>query len=87
MSIILIQKNTLIFGMSFSLEDSFRDFLFKTRKHNLIYYAIKLEDFICEKYNAKGLAREQICQIPLKDLWSIIQDYKPNHRHHFWIKS
>lgn len=86
MSIILIQKNVLIFGVSFDLEISFREFLVKARKHNLIYYAFNIEDFISEKYKAKGLTREQIYQMPLKDLWPLIKDYKSKRKHHFWIK-
>jgi hypothetical protein len=72
--------------MSFDLKDSFRDFLIKAKKHNLIYYPIKLEGFICEKYTAKGLTREQIYQMPLKILWPLIKDYKFRRNRQFWIK-
>jgi hypothetical protein len=72
--------------MSFDLEDSFGDFLKKARKHNLFCYAINLEDFIFEKYYVKGLTREQIYSMPLKDLWLLIKDYKSKGNRHFWIR-
>jgi hypothetical protein len=72
--------------MAFDLKDTFRDFLRKARKHNQIYYAINIEEFICEKYKAKRLTREQIYSMSLKDLWPLIKDYKSKHNRQFWIR-
>ena len=72
--------------MSFDLKDSFGDFLKKARKHNMFYYAFNVEEFIMEKYNEKGLTREQIYKMPLKDLWPLVRGYKSKGNRHFWIR-
>jgi hypothetical protein len=69
----------------FDIEDTFRVFLEKARKHMLILYAFNIEDFIIEKYQAKGLSREKIFDLPLKDLWPLIENYKTRIKRSFWI--
>ena len=69
----------------FDIEDTFKVFLEKSRKHMLILYAFNIEEFIMEKYLPKGFTREQVFAMPLKDLWSLIENYKSKRRHGFWI--
>ena len=62
--------------MSFDLEDSFENFLCMARKHNMFVIAFDIQDFIFETYKEKGLTREDIYGLPLKDLWPLIKSLK-----------
>jgi hypothetical protein len=71
--------------MLIDLEICFGDFLKKARKFNMFQYAFNVEEFIIEKYKVKGLSREQIFKLPLRELWPFIKDYKIKHKRYFWI--
>jgi hypothetical protein len=62
--------------MSIDLEICFGDFLRKARKFNMFYYAFNVEEFIIEKYMLKGLSREQIFKLPLRELWLLLKIIK-----------
>jgi hypothetical protein len=72
--------------MSIDLSISFEKYLRQTRKHNMFYYAFNIEDLIMENYQKKGLSREQIFKMQLKEFWSLIHNYKSRTKKHFWIK-
>ena len=70
----------------FDMEDNLGTFLDKARKHMLILYAFNIEEFIMEKYLPKGLSRKQVFELPLKEIWSLIENYKSELKRTSWFQ-
>ena len=51
-------------------------FLQKSIRLNLILYAENVEEFLLKKYGAEGYSKEQILNMKLKTVWSLIKDIK-----------
>lgn len=71
--------------MTTNLDRSIRDYLKELRKYNLIFYAMNIQEHIIEIYEKKGYEREQVFELPLKEVWSLIENYEYRRKGTFWI--
>ena len=71
--------------MTINLDRSFRDYLKELERFNLIFYALNLQEYVVEIYEQKGFDFEQVCELPLKEVWSLIQSYEHRSKGEIWI--
>jgi len=73
--------------MKTNLDRSFRDYLKELEKYNLIFYALNLQEYVSEIYEKKGFDFEQVCELPLKEVWSLIEKYEYRRKGEIWINT
>ena len=71
--------------MTINLDRSFRDYLKELEKYNLVFYALNIQEYVTEIYEKKGFEFEQVLELPLKEIWSLIQNYKYRNKGEIWV--
>jgi len=71
--------------MTTNLDRSFGDYLKELDKYNLIFYALNLQEYVSEIYEKKGFDFEQVLELPLKEVWPLIEKYEYRRKGEIWI--